>query len=92
MAPLAVTHADMGHALDRGFAVPFGPGVLSGIARWAGAWWVAWEGGWLRVTDELTAADLDAAAARLAEAEAASGAERPAEARDEPGGAQDMGR
>lgn len=54
----------MARALDRGSAVPFGPGVLGGIARWAGAWWVAWEGGWLRVTNELAAADLDTVAAR----------------------------
>lgn len=90
--PLAVTHADMGRALDRGSAVPFGPGVLGGIARWAGAWWVAWEGGWLRVTDEFTVADLDAVAARLAEAEAASGPESSAQARHGPGGTPDMGR
>lgn len=89
--PLAVTHADMARALDRGSAVPFGPGVLGGIVRWAGAWWVAWEGGWLRVTDELTAADLDAVAARLAEAEALGGPESSAQAPHGPQGAPDTG-
>ena len=90
--PLTVAHADMRRALDQGSAVPFGPGVLAGIARWAKAWWVAWEGGWLRVTDELTAAELDAVAARLAQAEALSGPERPVKAAQEPEGTQDLGR
>jgi hypothetical protein len=67
--PVAVTHAQMNAAYDSGEAVPLGQSV-SWLVRWCDAWWVVYEGGWLRVTDELTAEELDRAACRLAQGEA----------------------
>jgi hypothetical protein len=67
--PLAVTHAEMNAAYDSGEAVPLGQSV-SWLVRYRNAWWVVYERGWLRIADDLTAADLDQAAARLAQAEA----------------------
>jgi hypothetical protein len=69
--PLAVTHAEMNAAYDSGEAVPLGRSV-SWLVRYRDAWWVVYERGWLRIADDITAADLDAAAARLAQAEAAA--------------------
>jgi hypothetical protein len=69
--PLAVTHAEMNAAYDSGEAVPLGQSV-SWLVRYREAWWVVYERGWLRIADEITAADLDQAAARLTQAEAAA--------------------
>jgi hypothetical protein len=73
--PPAMSHTDIDAALDRGEVVPLSQG-MSWIARYQDAWWVIYEHGWLRITDELVASELDEAAARLAAAEmpAASGA------------------
>ena len=68
--PLAVTHAKMNAAYDNGEAVPLGQSV-SWLVRYRDAWWVVYERGWLRIADAITAADLDQAAARLTQAEAA---------------------
>jgi len=69
--PTAITHAAMNAAFDEGAAA-----LLSGAANWVvryrDAWWVVYEHGWLRITDAPTAADLDQAARRLAQAEAAA--------------------
>ena len=67
--PLAVTHAEMNAAYDSGAAVPLGQSV-SWLVRYRDAWWVVYERGWLRIADDITAADLDQAAARLTQAEA----------------------
>ena len=69
--PLAVTHAVMNAAYDSGEAVPLGQSV-SWLVRYRDAWWVVYERGWLRIADEITAADLDQVAARLTQAEAAA--------------------
>jgi hypothetical protein len=69
--PLAVTHAEMNAAYDSGEAVPLGQS-LSWLVRYRDAWWVVYERGWLRIADDITAADLDQAAARLKQAEAAA--------------------
>jgi hypothetical protein len=66
--PPAMSHADIDAALDRGEVVPLSQG-MSWIARYQDAWWVIYEHGWLRITDELVAAELDEAATRLAAAE-----------------------
>ena len=66
--PFAVTHAEMNAAYDNGEAVPLGQSV-SWLVRYRDAWWVVYERGWLRIADDITAADLDMAAARLAQAE-----------------------
>jgi hypothetical protein len=68
--PLAVTHAEMNAAYDHGEAVPLGQSA-SWLVRYRDAWWVVYERGWLRIADDTTAADLDQAASRLAQAEAA---------------------
>ena len=66
-----MTHAAMNAAFDEGAAV-----LLSGAVNWVvrhrDAWWVVYEHGWLRITDAATAEDLDQAAGRLAQAEAAT--------------------
>ena len=63
--PLFLSHAGMNAACDSGDAVPLAT-TITWLARYRDAWWVIYEGGWLRVTDELTAADIDDCAARLA--------------------------
>ena len=65
--PLEVSHGEMSDALRAGAAVPLGP-RLPWVARYLDAWWVEYENGWLRVTDDHVAADLNDAAARLHEA------------------------
>ena len=62
----------MNAAYDSGAAVPLGQSV-SWLVRYRDAWWVVYERDWLRIADEITAADLDQAAARLTQAEAAAG-------------------
>ncbi|MBO0822074.1 MAG: hypothetical protein J2P26_14645 [Nocardiopsaceae bacterium] len=69
--PLTVTHADMDAAFGRGEVVPLADDV-SWIARYGRAWWVMSARGWLRITDDLVAADLDRAAVRFAAGEAAA--------------------
>jgi hypothetical protein len=61
----------MDAAYSRGEAVPLGR-AIPWLARYQDAWWVVYEGGWLRVTDKSTEADLDQVAARLTTAEAAA--------------------
>jgi hypothetical protein len=69
--PLAMTHAGMNAAFDEGTAALLSAAV-PWLVRHREAWWVAYERGWLRITDAATAQDLDQAAARLAKAEAAA--------------------
>ena len=66
---LVMSHAEMNAAYNSGAAVPLAQ-AISWLVRYRDAWWVVYEGGWLRITDELTAADLDQATARLSEADA----------------------
>ena len=66
-----VTHAEMNAAYDSGESVPLGRSV-SWLVRYRDAWWVVYERGWLRIADDITAADLDQTAARLTQAEAAA--------------------
>jgi hypothetical protein len=63
---LKMTRAQMDAAVSSGDAIPL---ALSGdwLTRYRDAWWVQSEIGWLRITDEATAADIDHVAARLAE-------------------------
>ena len=70
-ASRVISHAEMDAAYDSGQAVPLGQGI-AWLARYRDAWWVAYERGWLRITDDLMAADLDEAAARLTAADAAT--------------------
>jgi len=63
---LEITHGEMNAAVDRGNATPL-PGY-GWVMRYLDGWWVVWEGGWLRVTDQAAARELDLIAARLTEA------------------------
>src|SRR5712691_7003410 len=65
--PLTVTHAEMNAAYDTGDATPLAQSVYW-LVRYHDAWWVVYEHGWLRVIDDITEADLNQAAARLAAA------------------------
>jgi hypothetical protein len=67
--PLEVSHAHMNRAYDNGDAVLFAQAV-PWLVRYDGSWWVVYERGWLRVTDEPTATDIDQRAAQITEAEA----------------------
>jgi len=69
--PAVMTHAAMNAAFDEGTAALLSAAV-AWLARHREAWWVAYEHGWLRITDAATVQDLDQAAARLAQADAAA--------------------
>jgi hypothetical protein len=66
-----MTHAAMNAAFDAGAAVLLSEAV-NWVVRHRDAWWVVYEHGWLRITDAAAAQDLDRAAGRLAQAEAAA--------------------
>ncbi len=74
--PLEIAHSVMNAAIDNGDAAPLGQGT-----RWAAsyrdAWWVEYENGWLRITDEATGRDLDHVAARLADVNAVTEGDVP---------------
>jgi hypothetical protein len=57
----------MNTAYRSGQAVPLAQSV-SWLVRYEGSWWVIYERGWLRVTDDLVAADIDSCASQLTEA------------------------
>jgi hypothetical protein len=67
--PLEIAHHVMDAAVERGDAKPLGQGIWW-AARYADAWWVQYENGWLRVIDEATERDLAHVATRLAEVSA----------------------
>lgn len=62
--PLTISHADMDIACGNGDAVPLSS-TIAWLTRYLDSWWVVYEGGWLRITDELTAADIDNHADRI---------------------------
>jgi hypothetical protein len=66
--PLELTHAQMNAACDTGQAAPFAQ-AIGWLARYRDAWWVIYEGGWLRITDTATTRDLDQRAAQMTEAD-----------------------
>jgi hypothetical protein len=55
---LELSHAEMNAAHDSGAAVPFAE-TVPWLVRYDNSWWVDHDHGWLRITDTLTAADLD---------------------------------
>jgi hypothetical protein len=64
---LKITHARMDAAVSTADATPLA--IAGGwLACYQDAWWVQSEIGWLRITDEATAADISHVAARLAQA------------------------
>jgi hypothetical protein len=62
-----MSHGKMNAAYLSGSAVPLAQSV-SWLVRYQGSWWVVYERGWLRVTDDLVEADIDACASQLANA------------------------
>jgi hypothetical protein len=68
-AALLISRAEMNTAYDSGQATPLGR-AIPWIVRYGDSWWVEYEHGWLRITDDLTTADLDQTAARLKAADA----------------------
>ena len=65
--PFEITHSRMNAAHGNGEAVPFSQ-TVPWLVRYDDSWWVVYERGWLRITDELTATDIDQRAAQLSEA------------------------
>jgi hypothetical protein len=66
-----MSHTAMNTAFDQQAAIPLSPSA-TWLVRYDSAWWVVYERGWLRITDPVTAEDLDQVAARLAEASSAA--------------------
>ena len=62
--PLEITHGEMNAAIDQGLAVPLSHGQ-GWLIRYHDDWWIEWENGWLRVTDDNATRDLDMIAERL---------------------------
>jgi hypothetical protein len=58
----AMSHGEMNTAYLSGEAVPLAQSV-SWLVRYHGSWWVVYERGWLRVTNDLVEADIDSCAA-----------------------------
>ena len=65
---LEIGHAQMNAAHDNGEAIPFAE-TVPWLVRYDDSWWVVYENGWLRITDELTATDIDQRAAQVPDAE-----------------------
>jgi hypothetical protein len=65
---LEISHAQMDAAHNNGEAIPFAQSV-PWLVRYDGSWWVVYERGWLRITDELTATDIDQRAAQVPKAD-----------------------
>ena len=65
---LEISHAQMDAAHNNGEAIPFAQSV-PWLVRYDGSWWVVYERGWLRITDELAATDIDQRAAQVPEAD-----------------------
>jgi hypothetical protein len=63
-----ISHEQMDAAHNEGEAIPFAQSV-PWLVRYDGSWWVVYERGWLRITDELTATDIDQRVAQLPEAD-----------------------
>jgi hypothetical protein len=57
-----MSHGEMNTAYLSGQAVPLAQSV-SWLVRYQGSWWVVYESGWLRVTEDLVEADIDSCAA-----------------------------
>ena len=51
---LTVSHSDMNAAFARGEAAPLADSI-SWLARYRDSWWVVYEDGWLRITNDLGA-------------------------------------
>jgi hypothetical protein len=62
-----MSHWEMNAAYLSGQAVPLAQSV-SWLVRHQGSWWVVFERGWLRITDDLVEADIDTCASRLTKA------------------------
>jgi hypothetical protein len=65
---LELSHAAMNLAYRDGLSTLFGL-TVPWIMRYQDSWWVLYEGGWLRITDQPTAADLDRLAVQMSQAD-----------------------
>jgi len=83
--PLEISHAEMDVAYRAGDAVSLGQ-AIPWLARYLDAWWVAYEGGWLRINDKSAEADLDHLASRLTRAEAVATQDAAIRRAYQPGG------
>jgi hypothetical protein len=59
----------MNTAIDQGDAAPLSRSH-GWLAHYLDAWWIEYEGGWLRVIDDAATRELDQVARRVAEATA----------------------
>jgi hypothetical protein len=66
----------MNAAIDHGGAAPLSQSH-GWLTRYLDAWWIEYEGGWLRVIDDVATQELDRIAARLAEVGTISASDRP---------------
>ena len=73
--PLEITHTQMNTAHETGEAVPFSQ-TVPWLVRYDASWWVVYERGWLRITDELAVADIDQRAAQMPGADTPNAAKR----------------
>jgi len=74
--PLTISHAAMNAACGNGDAIPLSS-TITRLIRHQGSWWVVCVGGWLRITDELTAAAIGDHSARMSSTAAGPEQERP---------------
>jgi hypothetical protein len=86
--PIAISHAEMNAAIEQGDAAPLSQSH-GWLTRFLDAWWVEYEGGWLRVIDEPAVRELEQVAARLAEANAITAADTAERLSGEPEQADD---
>jgi hypothetical protein len=86
--PLAISRAEMNSAIDQGLATPLSQSH-GWLTRYLDAWWIEYEGGWLRVIDDVAGRELDQIAARLAEASSTISETRTDGGVDGPGADED---
>ena len=55
---LEISHAQMDAAHNNGEAIPFAQ-FVPWLVRYDDSWWVVYERGWLRITDELTTSSTE---------------------------------
>jgi hypothetical protein len=85
-----MSHGEMNTAYLSGLAVPLAQSV-SWLVRYQGSWWVVYERGWLRVTDDLVEADIDTCASQLSGAAGDLTREADIDAAGGPGGPGEPG-
>jgi hypothetical protein len=85
-----MSHGEMNIAYLSRLAVPLAQSV-SWLVRCQGSWWVVYERGWLRITDDLIEADISTCASRMTEAAGDATREADIRAADGPPGTGEPG-